>query len=168
MKAAYVKCPYCEQRFNRNDINIKVKQISAKRYAHHDCWQKYMDSLTQEEKDQINFYNYVKTLFKENYNYILTKKLAERYVKENSYTYSGMLKSLKWYYEIQNNSTDEANGTIGIIPYIYNQALQYYYKLYEATMINRNLDLMELQMPPRHITIMSPRKETKNFHLWLS
>lgn len=167
MKAAYVKCPYCEKRFNRNDVNIKVKQVSTKRYAHYDCWQNYMDSLTQEEKDQINFYNYVKTLFKENYNYILTKKLAEKYIKENNYTYSGMLKSLKWYYEKQNHSTEDANGTIGIIPYIYNQALQYYYKLYEATMINRNLDLMELQMPPRHIIIESPRRETKSLHLWL-
>ena len=46
-----------------------------------------------------DFYEYAKNLFQEDYNYILTKKLAERFIKENNYTYSGMLKSLKWYYE---------------------------------------------------------------------
>lgn len=163
MKAAYVKCPYCEQRFNRNDLAIKVKQVSAKRYAHYDCWEKYINSLTQEEKDQINFYEYVKNLFKDNYNYVLTKKLAEKYIKENSYTYSGMLKSLKWFYEKENHSIEDANGTIGIIPYIYNQALQYYYKLYVATTINQNNNITDTR---REITIESPRKENKNLFLW--
>ena len=163
MKAAYVKCPYCEQRFNRNDLAIKVKQVSAKRYAHYDCWEKYINSLTQKEKDQINFYEYVKNLFKDNYNYVLTKKLAEKYIKENSYTYSGMLKSLKWFYEKENNSIEDANGTIGIIPYIYNQALQYYYKLYVAATINQNNNIINTK---REITIESPRKKNKNLFLW--
>ena len=40
----------------------------------------------------------------------------ENYVKENNYTYSGMLKTLKWYYEKEGNSLDKSNGSIGIIP----------------------------------------------------
>ena len=52
--------------------------------------------MTQEEKDIEAFYDYTKNLFGKNYNYILTKKLAEKYVRENNYTYSGMLKTLKW------------------------------------------------------------------------
>jgi hypothetical protein len=55
--------------------------------------------MSKEERDMEAFFEYVRNLFKEDYNHILTKKLAERYVKENNYSYSGMLKTLKWYNE---------------------------------------------------------------------
>ena len=146
MKAAYVKCLYCGERFNRNDPNIQVKQVTSRRYAHLKCWEKYQSNLSQEEKDIIAFYDYTKKLFGEDYNYILTKKLAERYVKENNYTYSGMLKTLKWYYEKEGNSLDKSNGSIGIIPYVYKQALNYYYALYQAQLINHHKLMIMLQL----------------------
>ena len=58
MKAAYVKCLYCEQQFNRNDPNIEVKKV-GRRYAHLKCWEQHMTNMTQEEKDEIAFYVYV-------------------------------------------------------------------------------------------------------------
>ena len=83
MKAAYVKCLYCGERFNRNDLNIPTKQVSARRYAHLSCWEKHISSMSQQERDMNDFYEYAKNLFQEDYNYILTKKLAERFIKEN-------------------------------------------------------------------------------------
>jgi hypothetical protein len=47
MKAAYVKCLYCGERFNRNDLNIPTKQVSARRYAHLSCWEKHISSMSQ-------------------------------------------------------------------------------------------------------------------------
>lgn len=164
MAAAYVKCPYCEQKFDRNNLKIKVKQVSAKRYAHYECWQKYFDSLTKEEKDKIDFFNYTKTLFRENYNFILTQKLAEKYIKENNYSYSGMLKTLKWFYEKEGHSTEEANGTIGIIPYVYTEASQYYYKLFLAATANKTKNLVKETV--KIVTIESPEKRQK-IKLWL-
>ena len=168
MKAAYVKCFYCGERFNRNDINIQVKKVSERRYAHLNCWEKHLAEMTTEEKNMIAFYEYVKNLFKEDYNYILTKKLAERYVKENNYTYSGMLKTLKWYYEKEGNDISKSNGSIGIIPYIYKQAMAYYYALYKAQLINAQKDAT-LYLSPlvREITIESPRTFVPSPHLWL-
>ena len=110
MKAAYVKCLYCGQQFNRNDPNIKSQKV-GRRYAHIKCWEEHINNMSQEEKDINAFYEYVQNLFGEEYNYILTKKLAEIYVKENHYTYSGMLKTLKWYYEKEGHSIEKSNGT---------------------------------------------------------
>ena len=165
MQAAYVKCLYCGEKFNRNSPKIKVKKVNERRYAHFECWEKHLNNMTQEEKDIENFFEYVKNLYKEDYNYLLTKRLAERYVKENKYTYSGMLKTLKWYYEIQNNSIEKAKGTIGIIPYIYNEALKYYYNLYKIQLLNKNKDKYNIQT--REIEIESPRVYVRPPHMWL-
>ena len=165
MQAAYVKCLYCGEKFNRNNPKIKVKKVNERRYAHFECWEKHLNNMTQEEKDIENFFEYVKNLYKEDYNYLLTKRLAERYVKENKYTYSGMLKTLKWYYEIQNNSIEKAKGTIGIIPYIYNEALKYYYNLYKIQLLNKNKDKYNIQT--REIEIESPRVYVRQPHMWL-
>lgn len=162
----YVKCLYCNKQFDR-DVE-PTKQVSSRRYAHIKCWEEHQANMTQEERDIEAFYNYTKILFGEDYNYILTKKLAEKYVKENNFTYSGMLKTLKWYYEKEGNSIEKSNGSIGILPYIYQQALNYYYALYQAQLINKEKDLSNFMLPKeRVITIESPRTYTRPPHMWL-
>ena len=161
-----VKCVYCGKKFDR-DIE-PTKSVSAHRYAHIQCWEEHEANMSQEEKDIKAFYDYVKNLFKEDYNYILTKKLAERYIKENNYTYSGMLKTLKWYYEKEGNSLDKSNGSIGIIPYIYKQALNYYYALYQAQLVNKEKNISNFILPKeRIINIESPRVYVRPPHMWL-
>ena len=123
--------------------------------------------MSQEERDVENFYKYVKQLFREEYNYIVTKKLAEKYVKENKYTYSGMLKTLKWYYEKEGHSIDKSNGSIGIIPYVYQQALKYYYALYQAQLINKEKNIINFTLPKeKEINIESPRVYVRPPHMW--
>ena len=162
----YVKCLYCNKQFDR-DVE-PTKQVSSRRYAHIKCWEEHQANMTQEERDIEAFYNYTKNLFGEDYNYILTKKLAEKYVKENNFTYSGMLKTLKWYYEKEGNSIEKSNGSIGILPYIYQQALNYYYALYQAQLINKEKDLSNFMLPKeRVITIESPRVYVRPPHMWL-
>jgi len=164
--AHYVKCLYCGKQFDRD--NLPTKQVNKRRYAHLQCWEDHLANMTQEEKDINAFYEYVKNLFKEDYNYILTKKLAERYVKENNYTYSGMLKTLKWYYEKEGHSIEKSNGTIGIIPYIYKQAMMYYYALYKAQLVNKEKQISNFIIPKeREICIESPRVYVRPPHMWL-
>jgi len=161
-----VICLYCQQQFDRD--KEPTKQVSGRRYAHMKCWEEHLANMSQAEKDEIAFYEYVKNLFKEDYNYILTKKLAERYVKENNYSYSGMLKTLKWYYEKEGHSLDKSNGSIGIIPYIYKQAMSYYYALYQAQLVNKEKDVSDFIMPKeRVINIEPPTVYVRPPHLWL-
>lgn len=163
--AHYVTCLYCKKQFNRD--KEPTKKVSVRRYAHLKCWEDHLANMSQEERDIQNFYDYTKKLFGEEYNYILTKKLAERYVKENNYTYSGMLKTLKWYYEKEGNSIEKSNGSIGIIPYIYKQALNYYYALYKAQLVNKEKDISNyISSKERDITIESPRVYVRPPHMW--
>ena len=52
-----------------------------------------------------------------------------------------MLKTLIWWFDIKGNSIEKANGGIGIIPYVYQQACDYYYTLFLAKTANKNKDL---------------------------
>lgn len=160
-----VICFYCRQQFDRD--KEPTKQVSARRYAHLKCWEEHIANMSQEEKDMIAFYEYTKQLFGEDYNYTLTKKLAERYIKENKYTYHGMLSSLKWYYEKEGHSIEKSNGSIGIIPYIYQQAKRYYYMLYQAQLVNQQKNIPTFILPrERVINIKSPRVDVRPPRMW--
>ena len=79
-----------------------------------------------------------------------------------------MLKTLKWYYEKEGNSLEKSNGSIGIVPYIYNKALNYYYSLYQAQLVNKEKDLKAYMAPKeRLIRIESPRVYVRPPHFWL-
>lgn len=56
----------------------------------------------------------------------------DNFHKEKNYSYSGMYKSLKYFFEIKGNPIEKANGGIGIIPWIWDDALKYWRALWEA------------------------------------
>ena len=80
-----VICPYCKIKFDTNTEPF-VKP-SATRYAHKTCYEKHQAEMTDEEREEEAFYKYARQLFGEDFNYLVTKKLAERYIKENGYLF---------------------------------------------------------------------------------
>lgn len=159
MAKIIVKCPYCGEQFDRNSIpNVKI----GRRYAHVDCKEKHDQNLTQEDKDEIELYEYIKVLYGKDYNYILIKKQIENFHKKG-YSYNGMRLSLKWFYEVQKHSIKESNG-VGIIPYIFNEAKEYYYRLFLAQ--QANAAIKDYKMTVRKITIPIPTTYVRPPHLW--
>ena len=152
MPTAYVKCLYCGEKFDRlKEPNVKI----GRRYAHKSCYE-FQDAETlQRQKDEHDFFEYIKQIYGEDYNYVQIHKQAEKYIEQYNFTYSGMLKSLKWFYEVKRNNKESANGRIGIIPYIYEDAKKYYYNLYLAQ--QRNKDVKEYRLEVKEIVIASPR-----------
>jgi hypothetical protein len=66
-----------------------------------------------------------------------------------------MLRSLKWFYEVRGQSTDKANGGIGIIPFIYKDAYNYYYNIFLAQQKNKGIE--DFKVITQEVTIPSPR-----------
>ena len=52
--------------------------------------------------------------------------MMKDYRKKYGYTYKGMFFSVKYFFEIKKNSWDKANGAIGIVPYVYKEATDYW------------------------------------------
>lgn len=153
----YVKCKYCGETFNRDKIEfIKI----GNRYAHKECVEKHEANKTQEEKDIENLENYIKEKFNEPYINVKIKRQIEEYHKQYQYSYSGMLKTLIYWFEVKGNSIDKANGGIGIIPYIFNEARDYYYKLYLAQLKNLKID-QNFKIETKIISIPPPAIERK-------
>ena len=123
--AHYVNCIYCKKRVDRDKVS--TVQVSARRYAHKECAENYENNKSQEEKDIEALEKYIMKLFNEDYVNARVRKQIKEYREQYQYTYSGMLKTLVYWYEIKGNSTEKANGGIacnpswliaGLIPHI--------------------------------------------------
>ena len=151
--AHFVICKYCGQRFNR-DIEPFVK-IGERRYAHKLCSDQVDAAIPQEEKDYAKLEEYIKKLFNiDNLNIKIRKQIME-FHKEYNYTYTGILKTLYWWYEIKDHTTDLANEGIGIVPYIYSDAEKYFYNIYLAKLVNDQIGTYRPKI--QTVEIASPR-----------
>ena len=151
-----VKCLYCGKSFDRD--KVPFEQVSARRYAHLECAAAAKESISKEEKDKKELEEYIMFLLKEDYISPRVRKQMKDFVENYHYTYSGMKKALVYFYEIKKNDISKANGGIGIIPYCYENAKNYYYAIWLAQQKNENkiiLDytpkVIEVRLPPPEI-----------------
>lgn len=153
-----VKCYYCGQQFDR--ANEPFEKPKGNRYAHKACYDKHMGTLSQEERDYAELVEYIKELLGASLTPRVWKQLKE-YHEVNNYSYSGILKTLKWWYELKGNDIEKANGGIGIVPYVYQDACNYYYALYLASIANEGTDLEHYQPKVREFWIDPPQRVVK-------
>ena len=162
--AHIVTCVYCRQKFDRDKVDFI--QVSPRRYAHKECSELEGQRLYKEEADKIALENYIIKLLKIEYVTPRIRKQLNTYVEQYGYTYSGMHKALIYFYEIKGNSPERANGGVGIIPYVYQDAYNYYYALWEANQNNKDKvieDYVPLQI---EVKIPSPQKKVKKRELF--
>lgn len=94
------------------------------------------------------------------------KKQIKQFVEEYKCSYSGIKKTLIYFFEIKKNSIEKSNGGIGIVPYVYQEAAQYYYNLERAQKQNEALNIDNLQINRRVVTINSPKLKPKHKKLF--
>jgi len=92
------------------------------------------------------------------------KKQIRDFKSEYGYSYTGILKTLYWWYEIKEHTLELSNDGIGIVPYVYNDAEQYYYTLYMAQMVNNNISAPVNKV--EEVEIASPRVRTNPIKLF--
>ena len=163
-------CPKCNQRFDRD--KIQAVKISARRYGHASCYPENTDFIPlvkkeEEDEDYQKLIKYIQKLYGNKANYPLIMKQIKKFHTEKKFSYSGMLKSLIYFYEVQGNSVDGSNGGIGIIEYCYQAAYQYYYNLFVIQSQNKDKDISAIVTKVKEVTIPLPRpdkKKGKFFH----
>lgn len=161
----YVKCPKCGETFDR-DI-IQAVRINGRRYGHAKCYpdnNNFVPLVEKKISEEQKIKNYAKSILKEQYVAARVNKQIKDFLAEG-YTASGILKTLIYWYEIKHNDISKAMGGIGIVPYVYKQALDYYYNLYLAEMANADKDIDEYRPKEIFISIDLPKKE-KELKLW--
>ena len=152
-----VKCAFCNEVFDAG--NEPFTKVSSRRYAHTSCYESAEKNKTQEQKDIEALEAYIKNLFNETYINARIRKQIKTYVEEYNYTYSGILKTLVYCFEIKKNSLEKANGGIGIVPYEYKNAANYYYALWLANQQNEKKNIQDYVPKQREIIIPVPQRK---------
>lgn len=150
-KKPQVKCKFCGQSFYREDCEwVKIKN----RYAHKSC----ADGETEVDNSRAELIEYICKLFSVSTLPIKISKQLKQYI-EQGYTYKGIHKALKYWYEVKNGSIEKANGGIGIVAYIYNDSQLYWQAIWEAREKNKEEAIMQQAIPIREVRISNPKRE---------
>lgn len=156
-----VKCTVCGDRFDRD--KVQAVKVGARRYAHYRCMPEgELAPLEVKEidSDLVALKDYIKELLKDDYVEARVNKQIKDFQQEYGYTYSGMLKSLIYFYEVKNNPIDKSNGSIGIVPFVYKDAYNYYLSIFLANDQNKNITFIQ---KVKEYIIKPPKKRgTKN------
>ena len=149
-----VVCAYCKKPMSKKDEDCVM--VGNNKYVHKSC----QELENQREKtDREKLEEYIKELFQISYIEPRVKAQIKKYVEEYNYTYSGMQKALYYHYEIKGGDKSKANGGIGIVPYVYQNAYNYFYELWLAQQKNKDVQIELYQ--PRVKEIVIPRPERK-------
>lgn len=160
-----VKCFFCGQTF---DANVEPYiMVNSRRYAHENCFNKNQEEKTQEEKDKESLEAYIKQLFNINSINTKIKKQIKKYIEEDNFTYSGIRRSLVYFYEIKQNSIEKANGGIGIVPWVYEEAKRYYYNQWLLSQKNADKDIQAYTPKVKEIIIKPPKREPKKRRIFM-
>ena len=166
--AHIVKCSVCGEKFDR-DKSQAVK-TGARRYAHYRCFPEgeLVPLLNPVDEDLVALEEYISNLLGSNYNPAKVKKQIKDFKSQYDYSYSGMLKTLIWWYDIKGNPKDKAQGGIGIIPFVYKDAANYFYSLYLAQLENESILVSTYKPIIKEIEIFSPEVHRRPIKLFNS
>lgn len=153
-----VKCPYCGIFFFKDEEeNIFIKN----RYWHKHCYEQYKIKENQSFKAIEELESYLCNLFEIDFVNARIKKQIKDMIDQYHFSYSGILGTLKYWYDIKQNSIDKANGGIGIVPYVYEDASKYYETIFYAQQLNKDANMDSFIIKERDIIIKSPKIHKK-------
>ena len=157
-KQHYVICYYCNERFDANSEPYVMP--TSRRYAHKSCHEAmYSKEELKRQQEKKALEEYIKKLF--GYGSIPAKidKQIQSYIHNYNYTYSGILKTLKYFFEVRKNPIEKANDGIGIVVWAYDEAFKYWYAIQEAQQKNEVIDMRQYLLPAREVHITPPQRE---------
>lgn len=156
-----VVCIYCKEPMHRVKDNAVL--IATGKYAHPKCVE---IEKTRELTDKEKLDRYIMELFKTDFVSPRIQQQINKFALDYNFSYTGMQKALTYFYEVKGNSIEKANGGIGIIPYIYKDAYNYYYSLWLARQKNEN-KVVETYIPEvKEIIIAPPKRKIKKRNLF--
>ena len=127
----------------------KTKKINPKSTVLGDC-------LTEEEsKQKRSLISYIEELFGEKANaktYTQIKNLMRDYPY---FTYVGLEQSIRFFYEIKENPI--TNQGLGIVPYVYDQAQEYFKNLGEVQSHNASISNVNELYAQKKVRIAPPK-----------
>lgn len=111
-----VTCGGCGLKIDRS-IDVGAEYIKSKWYH------SYCASI---KKEKMLLDEYICKIFELKATGPTNNSLIKKYKEQYGYNYDGMLKALKYFYEVQKHSPNKSEERVGIIPYVYDEAQEYF------------------------------------------
>lgn len=121
-------CPGCKKPVEKTEENKIKGKNNYTRYWHPTCWkkaQKEKERKIAEEMGRKAIFNYLVEIGLPP-NYAFWGRQRNDFINKYGYNDSGILMALKYWFGERKNSISRANGGMGIVPYIYDEAQNYY------------------------------------------
>ena len=157
-----VTCAFCKKGLSKKDSDCVM--LNNNKYVHKAC-QELEESREKTDREKLE--EYIKELFALSYIDPRVKAQIKKYIEEYNFTYSGMQKALYYFYEIKGGDKSKANGGIGIIPYIYQDAYNYHYNLWLAQQKNKDVEVQLYVPKVKEIVIQRPERKIKKRDLFV-
>ena len=105
-------------------------------------------------------FDFTQNLFEKNFNKKRIESQLNRMIKENvGFTYSGVFKTLVYWYEVKRGDVEKSHYSINIVPYVYNDAKEYYRQLWMVQQLNADKDIEAYKPKTKVITIPNPVRQ---------
>lgn len=114
-----VKCPECGIYFIREEED---GVLYKNRWYHKKCYDTYWEI----ESVRLELIDFILPLFKIKSPGPRIYGQIKNFIENKGLTYKGILQALKYFYEVKKNNTEKSNSGIGIVPYVYVEAQNYY------------------------------------------
>lgn len=118
-KRAPVKCVYCGKYIYRDD-EFDYSPVGT-RYAHDSCIRR----VTIEADGRNAIHEKVKDICGTEYSRSRVEKQIDQLL-DNGRTLDGILKTLDYWFDVKHGDPSKANGGIGIVDFVYGEAMGYY------------------------------------------
>lgn len=153
-----VKCYICGKDFDRDKV---PSHQNGRRYAHVECWARAEASKSTDDKQREDLEQYILQLLNLPAITPKIKRQINSFHNEYKYTYTGIKKALIYHFEVKHGDIKQANGGIGIVPYVYEQARAYYYQIWLAQQQNADKVLNDYVPNVVKIMIKNPIRRPK-------
>jgi len=147
-----VKCPICGK-FNEKSLTV----LDNKRYYCEDCYKK----KKQESADYKALISFICELFEISQPEGLILKQIKKFKEDFGYTYKGMKTTLDYFFNIKTKKTPDNGMGVGIIPFIYKEAFEFYSDRLRIKQALKNGNV-DLELPINEIQINRKDMAKKN------
>ena len=144
-----LKCPICET------YNYKEETVyHQKRYYCKICY----ENKTKDSNDYKELINYICNIYEIDAPTGFMLSQIKKFKDQFNYTYKGIELTLDYFYNIKTNNTPDMEMGLGVVPYIYEEAKQFFI---EKRNIKNNIQNIDIQDITSKVNVINIKKSDK-------
>jgi len=122
------ECRICHYPIDKKPETEGIDWIQPSRgwYFHKTCYDTWKAAPATDEEWVSMIFDFLARDMKVKYNYHMCKAQIEKFWKDNKINPKGIYFTLKYFYEVKHNSWEKGHGGLGIVPWVFDDAKQYW------------------------------------------